>query len=45
MNGLHSVFQNVAQAGNLYGWRMDAILLGGLLWILAIAAAELRSIF
>jgi hypothetical protein len=44
MSSLHSVLDNVAAAGNLYGWRLDAILLGGLFWAFATAISQLRSI-
>ncbi len=32
MTSLHSLLENMASAGNLYGWRLDAILIGGLFW-------------
>lgn len=34
MNSLHSLQQNLLIAGTIYGWRLDAMLMGGLLWIL-----------
>ena len=42
MNSLHSLLDNVATAGSLYGWRMDAILLGSMLWALTQSSAHLR---
>jgi hypothetical protein len=45
MSSLHSLIDNLTAAGNLYGWRVDAILLGGLLWIFSASLAELRSAF
>jgi len=42
MSSLHSLLENVATAGSLYGWRMDAIVLGGMLWALTASSAHLR---
>lgn len=42
MNTLHSLLENVGAAGSLYGWRMDAILLGSMLWALTSGSAHLR---
>lgn len=42
MSSLHSLLDNLVAAGSLYGWRLDAVLLGGLLWVLATACAQLR---
>jgi hypothetical protein len=42
MNTLHSFLENLATAGSLYGWRMDAILLGSTLWALTAGSAHLR---
>jgi hypothetical protein len=42
MSTLHSLLENAAAAGSLYGWRMDAILLGSVLWALAAGSAQLR---
>ena len=42
MSTLHSLLEHVATAGSLYGWRMDAILLGGMLWALSCGSAHLR---
>lgn len=37
MNSLHSLQQNLLIAGTTYGWRLDAIVMGGLLWMLMVA--------
>jgi hypothetical protein len=42
MSTLHSLLENLAAAGTLYGWRMDAIVLGSMLWALAAGSAQLR---
>jgi hypothetical protein len=42
MSTLHSLLENAAAAGSLYGWRMDAILLGSMLWALTAGSAQLR---
>ena len=42
MSTLHSLFENIATAGTLYGWRIDAILLGSMLWALAASSVQLR---
>jgi hypothetical protein len=42
MSTLHSVLENALAAGSLYGWRMDAILLGSMLWALTAGCAQLR---
>lgn len=39
---LHSFLDNLLAAGSLYGWRLDALLLGGMLWVLAVGCAHLR---
>lgn len=40
MGSLHSLISNLVTAGTLYGWRIDAILVGGLLWMLMAAIAH-----
>lgn len=35
MNSLHSLQQNLLMAGAVYGWRLDAIVIASLLWLLA----------
>ena len=44
MSSLHTLLDSVASAGNLYGWRLDAILLGGLFWALTAALSQVRSV-
>ena len=44
MSSLHTLLDNVAAAGNLYGWRLDALLLGGFFWALTAALSQVRSI-
>jgi len=34
MNSLHSLQQNLLMAGTMYGWRLDAVVIGALLWVL-----------
>ena len=43
MSTLHTLFDNLAAAGIAYGWRIDAILLGGLVWALATGYAQVRT--
>jgi len=42
MSSLHSLLDNLVATGSLYGWRLDAVLLGGMLWVLATACTHLR---
>ena len=42
MSNLHALLGNLTGAGSLYGWRMDAIVLGGTLWLLAAGWAHIR---
>jgi hypothetical protein len=42
MSRLHSLLDNLLAAGSLYGWRLDVLLLGGVLWMLALGGAQLR---
>jgi hypothetical protein len=42
MSSLHSLLDNIVSAGSLYGWRLDAILLGSLLWAVSISYTQLR---
>lgn len=42
MNSLHSLQQNLLMAATISGWRLDAMLLGGLLWILVGLFGEWR---
>ncbi len=43
MSTLHSLLDNLAAAGSTYGWRIDAILLGGLLWALSVGYTQVRT--
>ena len=43
MSNLHSLLDNLAAAGNVYGWRFDAVVLGVLLWALTVGRARLRT--
>jgi hypothetical protein len=42
MSTLHSLLEHAAAAGSLYGWRIDAILLGSMLWALTTGPAHVR---
>jgi hypothetical protein len=42
MSTLYSLLEHSAAAGTLYGWRIDAILLGSMLWALAAGSMQLR---
>ena len=43
MSALHSLLDNLAAAGIAYGWRIDAIVLGGLVWALAAGYGQVRT--
>ena len=43
MSTLHSLLDNLAAAGSVYGWRIDAMVLGGLLWALAAGYGQVRT--
>jgi hypothetical protein len=43
MSTLHSLLDNLAVAGMIYGWRIDAMVLGGLLWALAAGYGQVRT--
>jgi hypothetical protein len=43
MSSLHSLLDNLAVAGMIYGWRIDAMLLGGLLWAMAAGYGQVRT--
>ena len=43
MSILHSLLENLTAAGSIYGWRIDAMLLGGLLWALATSYGQVRA--
>jgi len=40
-NTRHSLIDSVAAAGTVYGWRLDAVLLTGALWIAICTARKL----
>jgi hypothetical protein len=42
MSSLHSLLDNLIAAGSLYGWRLDAILLGSILWAVSASLTQLR---
>lgn len=43
MSTLHSLLDSLAAAGSFYGWRIDAIVLGGLLWALTAGYTQVRT--
>jgi hypothetical protein len=42
MSSLHSLLDNTITAGSIYGWRLDAILLGSILWAVSASYTQLR---
>jgi len=42
MSSIHSLLDNLLAAGTLYGWRVDAIVLGGTLWLVAAGFNHVR---
>jgi hypothetical protein len=42
MSSLHSLLDNLIAAGSIYGWRLDAIVLGGIVWAFSIGYTQLR---
>ena len=40
---LHSLIENLTLAGNAYGWRLDAVIVSGLLWAMSSSARQLRT--
>ena len=42
MTSLHSLLDNLITAGSVYGWRLDAILLGSILWAISTSYRQLR---
>lgn len=42
MRNLYSIIDSVVAAGTIYGWRIDAIAIGGLLWALACGYTKIR---
>lgn len=45
MNSLHSALGSLATTGTLYGWRIDAMLISGLLWATVASYAQPRKRF
>jgi hypothetical protein len=43
MSILHSFLDNLTAAGSIYGWRIDAMVLGGLIWALAAGYGQVRT--
>ena len=43
MSSLHSLLDSMITAGSIYGWRLDAILLGSILWALGTGYTQLRT--
>jgi hypothetical protein len=43
MSTLHSLLNNMVAAGSVYGWRFDAMVLGGLFWALAVGYGQVRA--
>jgi hypothetical protein len=43
MSTLHSLLDNLTAAGSIYGWRIDAMVLGGLLWAVAAGYGQVRT--
>jgi hypothetical protein len=42
MSSLHSLLDNLIAAASIYGWRLDAILLGSILWAVSTSYTQLR---
>jgi hypothetical protein len=42
VSSFHSLLDHALAAGSLYGWRLDAVLLSGMLWVIAAGCAQLR---
>lgn len=42
MSSMHSLLNGLVAAGSLYGWRVDALLLGGVLWAATAGYSQLR---
>jgi hypothetical protein len=43
VTNLHSLLDSLLAAGSLYSWRLDGLLLGGMLWVLAAGYTQLRT--
>ena len=42
MRSFYSILDSIVTAGTIYGWRLDAIAVGGLLWALASGYTKVR---
>lgn len=42
MSSLHSLLDNMITAGSIYGWRLDAMLVGSILWAISTSYVQLR---
>lgn len=42
MRSLSSILDSIVTAGTIYGWRIDAIAIGGLLWALTSGYTKVR---
>ncbi|HET9849257.1 MAG TPA: hypothetical protein VFR68_11950 [Candidatus Dormibacteraeota bacterium] len=42
MRSFYSILDSILTAGTIYGWRLDAIMVGGLLWALASGYTRVR---
>lgn len=42
MSSLHSLLDNMITAGSIYGWRLDAMLVGSILWAISTSYLQLR---
>lgn len=44
MSSLHSLTSNMTAVGTTFGWRLDAILISGLLWMVATTSRQVVSL-
>jgi hypothetical protein len=42
MGSFHSLLDHMISAGSIYGWRLDAMLLGSILWAISTSYMQLR---
>lgn len=43
MSTFHSLTSNLIAAANIYGWRIDAIVMSALLWAMTTSYSQVRS--
>ena len=43
MNSLHSLIGSLSDAGTSYGWRIDALLIGSMLWLVSASLSQLAE--